>query len=54
MLRSFSVRLHHLQLEWPDAQIEVVDPGKEAVGFELDVCLQQKGVGVVCSNDRRS
>lgn len=36
-----------------DAEISVVDPGKEAVGFELDVCLQQRGAGVVCANDRR-
>lgn len=36
-----------------DAQIEVVDPGKEAVGFEIDVCLQQRGIGVVCANDRK-
>ena len=32
-----------------DALIRIVDPGSEAVGFELDVCLPAQG-GVRCSN----
>jgi predicted Zn finger-like uncharacterized protein len=32
-----------------DALIRIVDPGAEAVGFELDVCLPAKG-GVRCAN----
>jgi hypothetical protein len=32
-----------------DALIRIVDPGSEAVGFELDICLPAKG-GVRCAN----
>ncbi len=32
-----------------DAEIRIVDPGKDAVGFELDVCLTEDG-GVRCAN----
>jgi hypothetical protein len=32
-----------------DAEIRIVDPGKDAVGFELDVCLAADG-GVRCAN----
>jgi predicted Zn finger-like uncharacterized protein len=32
-----------------DALIRIVDPGSEAVGFELDVCLPARG-GVRCAN----
>jgi hypothetical protein len=32
-----------------DALIRIVDPGAEAVGFELDVCLPADG-GVRCAN----
>ncbi len=32
-----------------DALIRIVDPGSEAVGFELDVCLPAQG-GVRCAN----
>jgi predicted Zn finger-like uncharacterized protein len=35
--------------ERADALIRIVDPGPEAVGFELDVCLPATG-GVRCSN----
>jgi hypothetical protein len=28
-----------------------VDPGREAVGFEIDACLQNPGMGVHCAND---
>ncbi len=35
--------------ERADALIRIVDPGTEAVGFELDICLQSKG-GVRCAN----
>ena len=32
-----------------DAEIRIVDPGKDAVGFEMDVCLPQDD-GVRCAN----
>jgi hypothetical protein len=32
-----------------DAEIRIVDPGKDAVGFELDVCLAGDD-GVRCAN----
>ena len=32
-----------------DALIRIVDPGTQAVGFELDVCLPASG-GVRCAN----
>lgn len=32
-----------------DAEIRVVDPGREAVGFEMDVCLPADG-GVLCAH----
>ncbi len=35
--------------ERADALIRIVDPGVEAVGFELDICLPAKG-GVRCAN----
>ncbi len=35
--------------ERADALIRIVDPGPEAVGFELDVCLPASG-GVRCAN----
>ena len=33
-----------------DAEIRIVDPGKDAVGFEMDVCLSVTG-GVRCANE---
>ena len=35
--------------ERADALIRIVDPGAEAVGFELDICLPASG-GVRCAN----
>ena len=35
--------------ERADAVIRIVDPGTEAVGFELDICLPAQG-GVRCAN----
>jgi predicted Zn finger-like uncharacterized protein len=34
-----------------DAQMAFVDPGKDAVGFEIDACLQKSAVRVTCAND---
>jgi len=36
-----------------DAEIRIVDPGKDAVGFEMDVCLSVSGA-VRCANEVRS
>jgi hypothetical protein len=36
-----------------DAEIHIVDPGKDAVGFEMDVCLLMTG-GVRCANEATS
>jgi len=35
-----------------DAEIRIVDPGKDAVGFEMDVCLSMSD-GVHCANEAR-
>jgi hypothetical protein len=32
-----------------DAEIRIVDPGRDAVGFEMDVCLAEDG-SVRCAN----
>lgn len=37
-----------------DAQITIVDPGEDAVGFEIDVCLQRRDGGVVCAGQMRT
>ena len=34
-----------------DAQMDFVDPGSNAVGFEIDACLPAPGGGVACAND---
>jgi predicted Zn finger-like uncharacterized protein len=34
-----------------DAEMAFVDPGSNAVGFELDACLPRRGGGVACAND---
>ncbi|HVO47026.1 MAG TPA: DUF3426 domain-containing protein [Steroidobacteraceae bacterium] len=34
-----------------DAQMDFVDPGSNAVGFEIDACLPAPGGGVNCAND---
>ena len=34
-----------------DAEMGLVDPGANAVGFEIDACLPQRGGGIICAND---
>ena len=34
-----------------DAEVVIVDPGKDAVGFEIDVCLRDDERHVNCAND---
>ncbi|MCU0761219.1 MAG: zinc-ribbon and DUF3426 domain-containing protein [Steroidobacteraceae bacterium] len=34
-----------------DAEVSLLDPGGEAVGFELDVCLRRGDGAVACAND---
>jgi len=34
-----------------DAEVVIVDPGKDAVGFEIDVCLRDDEHRVHCAND---
>lgn len=34
-----------------DAEMAFVDPGANAVGFEIDACLPAPGGGIACSND---
>jgi hypothetical protein len=34
-----------------DAEMAFVDPGSNAVGFEIDACLPASGGGVACAND---
>lgn len=34
-----------------DADIAIVDPGQDAVGFEIDVCLRATPQGLTCAND---
>jgi hypothetical protein len=34
-----------------DAEMGFVDPGADAVGFEIDACLPASGGGVSCAND---
>jgi hypothetical protein len=34
-----------------DAEMAFVDPGSNAVGFEIDACLPAPGGGVTCAND---
>jgi len=34
-----------------DAEMGFVDPGANAVGFEIDACLPASGGGVTCAND---
>ncbi len=36
-----------------DAEIRVVDPGRSAIGFEVDACLRSAAGIVTCSNDAR-
>ncbi|MCC6171108.1 MAG: DUF3426 domain-containing protein [Gammaproteobacteria bacterium] len=34
-----------------DAEVSLLDPGGEAVGFELDVCLRRTDASIACAND---
>jgi hypothetical protein len=34
-----------------DAEMAFVDPGSNAVGFEIDACLPAPGGGISCTND---
>jgi predicted Zn finger-like uncharacterized protein len=34
-----------------DAEMGFVDPGANAVGFEIDACLPERGGGISCAND---
>ncbi len=34
-----------------DADIAIIDPGMDAVGFEIDVCLRAAPQGLTCAND---
>ena len=36
-----------------DAELHVIDPGKAAIGFEIDACLRGEGGNVGCANDAR-
>ncbi|MBS0364528.1 MAG: zinc-ribbon and DUF3426 domain-containing protein [Proteobacteria bacterium] len=36
-----------------DTQMSFVDPGKDAVGFELDACLAAAGGALTCASDNR-
>jgi predicted Zn finger-like uncharacterized protein len=36
-----------------DAELHVIDPGKAAIGFEIDACLRGEGGSIGCSNDSR-
>ena len=36
-----------------DAELHVIDPGKAAIGFEIDACLRGDGGNIGCANDAR-
>jgi hypothetical protein len=36
-----------------DAELHVIDPGKAAIGFEIDACLRGEGGDIGCANDAR-
>ena len=36
-----------------DAELHVIDPGKAAIGFEIDACLRGDSGNIGCSNDAR-
>jgi hypothetical protein len=36
-----------------DAELHVIDPGKAAIGFEIDACLRSEGGAIGCANDAR-
>jgi hypothetical protein len=37
--------------ERADAVLDILDPGKNAEGFEIDVCLRRGGARTLCAND---
>jgi len=37
--------------ETVDAILNILDPGKEAEGFEIDVCLRGNHKKIICAND---
>jgi hypothetical protein len=36
-----------------DAELHVIDPGKAAIGFEIDACLRAESGTIGCANDAR-
>jgi predicted Zn finger-like uncharacterized protein len=36
-----------------DAELHVIDPGRAAIGFEIDACLRAEGGSIGCANDAR-
>ena len=36
-----------------DAELHVIDPGKAAIGFEIDACLRGENGNIGCANDAR-
>jgi hypothetical protein len=36
-----------------DAELHVIDPGKAAIGFEIDACLRSESGSIGCANDAR-
>ena len=36
-----------------DAELQVIDPGKAAIGFEIDACLRSESGAIGCANDAR-
>jgi hypothetical protein len=36
-----------------DAELHVIDPGKAAIGFEIDACLRSENGNIGCANDAR-
>ena len=36
-----------------DAELHVIDPGKAAIGFEIDACLRGEGGAIGCANEAR-
>jgi predicted Zn finger-like uncharacterized protein len=36
-----------------DAELHVIDPGKAAIGFEIDACLRSQNGHIGCANDAR-
>jgi predicted Zn finger-like uncharacterized protein len=36
-----------------EAELHVIDPGKAAIGFEIDACLRAEGGSIGCANDAR-